>query len=54
MAEGVGVFELEVRFGGIGTPLLTNTMGSKNDPEFPVYSFLHMAPPDSKNMILIL
>lgn len=40
MGEGVGVFELEVHFLGMGTSLLSNTTGAKNESDFPVYFFL--------------
>lgn len=45
--------KLEFHFLGMVTSLLTNTMCSKNDPELPVYSFLCLGIPASKNMIPI-
>lgn len=53
VVERVDAFEIEVHFLGVGTSLLTSATGTKNESEFPVYS-LHVATPDSKNMILIL
>lgn len=36
----MGVFELEVHFLGMGSSLLSNTTGTKNESDFPVYFFL--------------